>query len=205
MSRGLFLVGLLACAGPAFAADAEPARPTVNHRLKRRAQPAPEKPAEPAEEPEPQAKDELTQTNERLDAPRSPAPGIEPSVPKTFPSPCALDMRCRTDAGAAKAQLGVLRSALALYYGDKEGEYPATLAALIPKYLSYFPAISSPGHPKSNKITVVTSAKGYSAGPYVKDTGGWLYFRVPGNEKLDGTVVIDCLHADEKGKALWTY
>lgn len=58
---------------------------------------------------------------------------------------------------------------------------------------------------RSKPVSLVTKAVGKSAGPYIKDTGGWLYFLTPDNPDLNGTVVVDCKHADYKGRPLWGF
>lgn len=108
----------------------------------------------------------------------------------------------RAAEGSAKARLGSLRAGLAIRYGDAEGEYPADLDALVPKYADAIPRLQLPGHDATNAVVVVTDAKGGSIAPYVRDTGGWLYFASPRNSKLHGTLVIDCAHPDFKGSPL---
>lgn len=130
------------------------------------------------------------------------APGPDP---KMIPNACADDLSCRAMEGAAKGRLGSLRSVASIYYGDTEGSYPASLDALVPKHIDAIPAIQVGGHAKTNAVRIVTKAGGKSAGPYLKDTGGWVYFHTPGNPDLDGTVVIDCVHADYKGRPLWGF
>lgn len=103
---------------------------------------------------------------------------------------------------SAKSRLGSLRAGLAIRYGDTEGEYPADLDALVPKYIDAIPPLKLPGHETTNTVVVVKDAKGGSAAPYVRDTGGWLYFASPRNSKLHGTIAIDCAHPDVKGSPL---
>src|ERR1043165_7543272 len=68
--------------------------------------------------------------------------------------------------GTTKGGLGSLRSALAIYYADNAGIFPATLSGmnqqlqdiLHPKYLSSFPTVylpqtpNNPGHPSNNYL-----------------------------------------------------
>jgi hypothetical protein len=136
------------------------------------------------------------------DKPSKPAP--QKPDPATLPNACDT-LACKAEEGVAKGGLGSLRAGASIFYGDAEGEYPKTLDALIPKYVGAIPAISVGGHAKTNKVRVVAAAAGKSAGAYVEDTGGWLYINDPGNPDLHGVIVIDCKHADYKGKALWSW
>ncbi|MCR4296325.1 MAG: hypothetical protein NUW21_12380 [Elusimicrobia bacterium] len=139
------------------------------------------------------------------------APAASPRPdPATEPGACAklssyAALACKANEGAAKGSLGGLRSAASIYYGDTEGDYPATLDALIPKHIEGIPAIAVGGHAETNKVRVVKNAAGKSAGAYVEDAGGWLYFHSPDNPELNGVIVIDCKHADHKGKPFWGF
>ncbi len=156
---------------------------TINHKLPKRLKPAPEVPQAIPKAPEA-------------------APGPDP---KMIPNVCAGNLSCMSLEGAAKGGLGSLRAATSIYYGDTEGSYPANLDALVPKHVDAIPAIQVGGHERTKAVRIVTKAGGKSAGPYLKDTGGWVYFQTPGNPDLDGTVVIDCVHADYKGRPLWGF
>lgn len=103
---------------------------------------------------------------------------------------------------SAKSRLGSLRAAISIRYADTDGEYPAGLDALVPRYAAEIPRLELPGHAATNKVVIVTDAKGGSVAPYVQDTGGWLYFASPRNSKLHGTIAIDCAHRDFKGAPL---
>ena len=116
----------------------------------------------------------------------------------------------KSGEGATKGNLGVLRSSLAIYYGDAEGQYPANLEALIhPKYLSEIPKTKLADHKESNAWTpygaeVCTGSTEYGKEIDVtklKDTGGWGYVVDP-KAKCWGSLFVDCTHADSKGK-LW--
>ena len=52
----------------------------------------------------------------------------------------------KSQEGATKVNLGTIRSALAIYYGDNDGFYPSNLTALIPNYLVSLPAATVPPH-----------------------------------------------------------
>lgn len=100
-------------------------------------------------------------------------------------------------AETPKAGLGAIRSALSIYYGDMEGQYPSNLAALTigGKYLSALPAIGPLGlHPASNAVR---------NGTVPTDEGGWLYDDSPVRSPNAGSVLINCTHTDAKGSS-WT-
>lgn len=98
--------------------------------------------------------------------------------------------------GASKGNLGAIRSALSIYYGDMEGYYPLTPEALTVsgKYLSTIP--------KATKLRVHPDSAQIAYGRQPDDAGGWFYDNVPGDYNY-GTLWINCTHTDAKGSA-WT-
>lgn len=114
----------------------------------------------------------------------------------------------KSGEGATKGNLGSLRSSLAIYYGDAEGQYPATLDALIdPKYLKEIPKTKLGDHAETGAWTpygaeVCTGKSEYGTeidSTKIKDTGGWGYVNDP-QAKCAGMVFVDCTHQDTKGK-----
>ncbi len=55
----------------------------------------------------------------------------------------------KTQEGTTKSNLGALRTALSLYYGDTEGAYPTDISCLTQdgRYLRSFPWAIVPAHP----------------------------------------------------------
>lgn len=103
--------------------------------------------------------------------------------------------RYRIEKGS-QGNLGSIRSALSIYYGDLEGAYPEDLRELTVsgKYLSVLPKAKIPVHHwESAKV---------HAGPAPDDAGGWYYNNVPGDANY-GTVKFNCTHTDSRGSA-WT-
>lgn len=98
--------------------------------------------------------------------------------------------------GAAKGGLGSIRSALSIYYGDLEGQYPSDLAALTVggKYLANLPKAKAPHYHRDS------SAVRY--GKAADDAGGWLFNNITGDADR-GTVLINCTHTDTRG-SVWT-
>ena len=102
----------------------------------------------------------------------------------------------KSSEGASKGNLGAVRSALSIYYGDLEGTYPANLASLTVagKYLASVPKAKSPNyHADSEAVEEDT---------LVGDGAGWHYNNVSGNAN-NGTMVVNCTHTDTKG-SVWS-
>ena len=104
---------------------------------------------------------------------------------------------------STKGNLGVMRSALSIYYGDQEGRYPQDLGQLIEngKYIQEIPLARTPGfHDDSNEVHVIQSTSISD----VTDEGGWGYVA---NEQFPewGAIVVNCTHTDSRGKAWAEY
>jgi prepilin-type N-terminal cleavage/methylation domain-containing protein len=104
----------------------------------------------------------------------------------------------KSNEGASKGNLGSIRGALSIYYGDLEGQYPNDMSSLTVsgKYLTSIPMGKTPNyHNDSN--TVLNGAA-------ADDTSGsrWVYNNVTGNANM-GTVWVNCTHTDTKG-SIWT-
>jgi uncharacterized RDD family membrane protein YckC len=101
--------------------------------------------------------------------------------------------------GTTQSDLGAIRSALSIYYGDMDGQYPADPLSLTAggKYLKAIPMTSlKPYHPENSNIR---------SGKTPEDTGGWLYDNDPGDKEGFGSVSVDCTHTDHKGRAWSEY
>ena len=102
----------------------------------------------------------------------------------------------KSSEGASKGNLGSIRSALSIYYGDMEGQYPDDLTSLTVsgKYLANIPMAKAPNyHPDSSAVANQTSPN---------DGGGWSYNNTTGDPNL-GTVLVNCTHTDTKG-TIWS-
>lgn len=115
----------------------------------------------------------------------------------------------KSQEGSVKGNLGSIRSAVSIYYGDTEGYYPynnlseLTFAA---KYLTTMPASQLPrtshnlaGHPRT---TTVTTANLTAAAGEGTSLGGWQYDNEP-TRTTWGNVIVGCIHSDLRG-VLWT-
>lgn len=93
--------------------------------------------------------------------------------------------------------LGVLRSALAIYNAETEGGSPSNFSALTPKYLAAIPPkFTPPYHPAGNTVGYGTLADMTDAHE------DWFYFNVVGDPNY-GRVVVNCVHSDLKGN-MWS-
>ncbi len=103
----------------------------------------------------------------------------------------------KSGEGASKGNLGSIRSALSIYYGDMEGQYPGDMSALTVggKYLANVPLAKTPNYhsDSSAETTAQTSAN---------DGGGWMYNNLTGDPNL-GTVLVNCTDTDTKN-SIWT-
>lgn len=102
----------------------------------------------------------------------------------------------RSQEGSSKGNLGAIRSALKIYYGEMEGQYPTDMVALTvsSKYLRRIPKAKIPSyHGDSSAVALLTAAD---------DAGGWAYDNVAADANY-GTVWVNCTHTDSKSK-VWT-
>jgi hypothetical protein len=114
-----------------------------------------------------------------------------------FSTSCLFaDLTRKGNEGAVKGNLGAIRSALSIYYGDMEGVYPSSLEMLTisGKYLPSLPVGWAPNyHDRSNAV---------HAGRAPDDQSGWFYNNDPKDADF-GTVLVNCTHTDLRGSA-WT-
>ncbi len=104
----------------------------------------------------------------------------------------------KSSEATGKGNLGAIRGALSIYYGDMEGVYPANPAALTVggKYLATVPQAKTPNyHLDSSQVTVGSFATG------ITDAGAWIYDGAAIDANY-GSVYVNCSHTDTKG-SLW--
>lgn len=105
------------------------------------------------------------------------------------------DLTIKAREGATKGKLGAMKTALKVYYVDHEGDFPADLDALVPRYIGEVPkAHPAPHHPASKAVRV-----GATLPEAVDDSGGWSYINGPG-DSLQGTILVNCTHDGSKGE-----
>ena len=112
----------------------------------------------------------------------------------------------KSKEASAKGSLGAVRSAVSIYYGDSEGEYPANLHDGLTFGDKYLPAsglgnftIPKVGTVNPGHTSIITSAAQVAEATdnTVTDAAGLHYNTVTGD------VLIACTHQDTKG-TLWT-
>ena len=114
--------------------------------------------------------------------------------------PKFADLIRKSSEGASKGNLGSIRSALSIYYGDLEGQYPSDMSTLTVggKYLAQIPAAKMPNyHADSSTVRLNTAASDGSG-------AGWNYNNTTTDANV-GTVFVNCTHTDTKGTVWTTY
>jgi len=105
----------------------------------------------------------------------------------------------KTGEGSSKGNLGTMRSAISIYYGDMEGLYPRTMTALTvgAKYLTNIPPAKAPAYHADNSAESLLSVV---VNP--DDATGWVYNDILTNAN-NGSILVNCTHTDTKG-SIWT-
>ena len=128
----------------------------------------------------------------------------------------------KSHEGSTKGNLGALRSALSIYYGDTEGTYPSdNLASLTAngKYIAAIPTARVPSYHAASSVVCVGDYTGGSCrigfgappGYDVQVAGGiWVYWDTntppqSGTLRVKGDLWLGCLHTDTKGNVWTTY
>ena len=116
--------------------------------------------------------------------------------------PKFADLIRKSGEGATRGNLGAIRSALSIYYGDMDGQYPAQLAGLIgsDKYLIAIPVAKTPDYHAET-----ATEHDYNGGcqpSMSNDFSGWAYCAFSADPNFGGMNVA-CSHTDTKG-ASWT-
>ena len=116
--------------------------------------------------------------------------------------PKFADLIRKSNEGSTKGNLGALRSALSIYYGDMEGYYPMNLNALTAggKYMSALPKAKTPNYHQDTAAVIYGSS-----GADITDAGGWAYGNVMAVGDSYGSVMVNCTHTDSKGSTWVDY
>ncbi len=113
----------------------------------------------------------------------------------------------KSSEGASKGNLGALRSAMSIYYGDMEGTYPVNLSALTigGKYLTVIPPAKAPNYhaDASTVVTLADVADGITVTNAAPTDGGGWYYNNQGTNANIGNSLVNCTHTDTKG-TVWT-
>ncbi len=113
----------------------------------------------------------------------------------------------KSQEGRTKANLGTIRSALSIYYGDTEGWYPAvapgTNIASLSVGSKYLQSIPSSDLPKTlSNVGHASISTEVSAG---SDAGGWFYDNAGSTSSTWGRVAVNCSHNDLRGTGWSAY
>ena len=117
--------------------------------------------------------------------------------------PKFADLIRKSKEGATKGNLGAVRSALSIYYGDLEGNYPTdNLSELTTggKFLPSIPDAKTPSY-HTDQTTVVTGASQTVA---VTNAGGWAYVNNSADSNW-GNLWVNCTDTDSKGSIWMSY
>ncbi|MHB9155999.1 MAG: type IV pilin protein [Endomicrobiales bacterium] len=133
--------------------------------------------------------------------------------------PKFADLIRKSNEGATKGNLGAIRSAVSIYYGELEGVFPtpsasgdsstaSTLGAVLTmengKYLKELPQAFTPPYPAHAKSSVVTIA--VSSADEAASAGAWGYKETnDGVGRQWGDVWVNCTHTDSKSTAWGVY
>lgn len=98
-----------------------------------------------------------------------------------------------SDARRSLFRLGLIRSRMAIYYGDSEGKYPSNLEDLVTTgFLEKMPVMNNGAHDPTSRVTNYDDVD--PANPSaVQDTGGWGYVNNPASKQY-GQVFVNCTH-----------
>jgi len=112
--------------------------------------------------------------------------------------PKFADLIRESKEGATKGNLGSIRSAMSIYYGDQQGVYPTAINSLTEngKYLTAIPSAQTPPYHATSSSE--------NDGSTVGDSGMWFFDNGSGDTNY-GTVLVDCTHTDTVGNTWSTY
>jgi prepilin-type N-terminal cleavage/methylation domain-containing protein len=112
----------------------------------------------------------------------------------------------KSKEGATKGSLGALRSAITIYYGDMEGQYPSVLSTLTTsgKYMASIPVARTPNYHADTAAD--NEGSSVCPGPTcgINDVGGWAYDNTY-DDQYFGYMVVNCSHTDSKGTGWSNY
>ena len=142
---------------------------------------------------EPGQKEPEPQSGVRRSVPFGIAFGLGTLVLLVIALPKLANLIRKSGEGSVKGNLGALKGALAVYYGENQGMYPVDdLASLTlnGKYMQNIPpAMFHPFHERTVLVHVGTKAD---------DTGGWMYDNASTDVSF-GSLWMNCTHTDDKG------
>ena len=107
----------------------------------------------------------------------------------------------KSNEGSSKGNLGAIRSATAIAYGDLEGEYPEhpLFLTVSGRYLRELPPAKAPNYHRDSAAVRLALGRGDS-----DDAGGWLFVVDPEDPDY-GMIFVNCTHTDTKGRQWLAY
>lgn len=136
--------------------------------------------------------------------------------------PKFADLVTKSKEASVKGQLGSVRSALSIYYGDTEGSYPSDMFTALTTNNKYMPAVAgqsslgrfavpaestsspvNPGHTNDFFANASGSGAVLYAANAVADDGTAALVTDDGSTNHVGEVYVNCTHKDTKGQQ-WT-
>ena len=121
--------------------------------------------------------------------------------------PQFANLVAKSQEGRTKANLGTVRSALSIYYGDSEGWYPLTTTGnnlttltLGSRYLQQIPNADLPVTTNSAGHASLSSEVNVQG-----DAGGWVYDNGGSGSATWGKVWVNCTHQDLRAQVWSSY
>ena len=116
-----------------------------------------------------------------------------------FTVPKFMALVHKAQEGSTKHKLVKVRSAIAAYYGEHQGNYPTDdLSSLSPQYIEKIPQATVPGYPPSAHVSHGNFEQAFTK------TGGWAYVNDPSDPRF-GDVFVNTDKEDSYGKAWNTH
>lgn len=113
--------------------------------------------------------------------------------------PRFADLIRKSKEGATKGNLGALRSALSIYYGENEGLYPSSLAGLADRYIDAIPTVKL-GIGGVSDTAGYTDTTNVTSQPAAGTTGKWGYWC--NTIRTKAGIYVDYSGTDTKGEAI---
>ena len=116
-----------------------------------------------------------------------------------FTVPKFMTLVHKAQEGSTKHQLVKVRSAIAAYYGEHQGNYPTDdLSSLVPMYIEKIPQATIPGYEPSAHVSAGSFEECFTK------TGGWAYVNDPSDPRY-GDFFVNSDKEDSYGKAWNTH
>ena len=108
----------------------------------------------------------------------------------------------KSGEGATKGNLGAIRSALSIYYGEMEGVYPSSPDAMTisGKYIQTIPKAKTYSYHSDSATSLISN---FATG--MTDAGGWVYDGLPPPDANFGAIFVNCTHTDSKNNTYSSY